>query len=272
MRSIRSKEEMEEAAVRNGVLPFFPCCVPGLSIAEMTPPSLLFGGNEGYDGCWEWKGPVIRRKTTAYGKFFKRKAGFVALDLLPHFLNWRRSCYPVRPGSTEQMLLDILSVNDGLTSTDLRSLILGTPAQRRRGPADLVDITGTSPAADSSTDDLPPFISRSDTGVKSSAMASVHQEPDGTSATSHKSGRHSLEGPLQRLQMGGHLLISDFTYKQTRTGERYGWGVARYATPESLLGITAASCTAAQSHDVLLDRLSSLHPDVPRPLLAILLK
>ena len=240
MKTIHTIDDMEDAAIRNGVLPFFPCAVPGLSVAEMTPPGLLFGGDTGSEGCWEWKGPVIRRKTTAYGKFFSRKAGFVALDLLPDFLNWRRSLYPVRPASTEEMLLDILSVNEGLTSTELRRLILGTPS-RRRGPNDLVDITRSGAAP----------------------------QPETPTRTS---SRHSLEGHLQRLQMGGHLLISDFTYKLTRTGQRYGWGVARYATPESHLDIGPATCPPRESHDRLLAALISLHPTAPLPRLAALLR
>lgn len=37
---------------------------------------------------------------------------------------------------------------------------------------------------------------------------------------------------MQRLQMGGHMLIADFEYKYTAQGKRYGWGVALYSTPE----------------------------------------
>ena len=76
---------------------------------------MLLGGVEGYDGCWEWKGPVIRNRSTAYGKFFNRKAGFVALDLLPDFLNYHRHAYPVNPASTDEMLLDFFHVDTGLT-------------------------------------------------------------------------------------------------------------------------------------------------------------
>ena len=77
---IDSRETLALAAESLGILPFFPNLVKGLSVEEMCAPGMLFGGN--YDeGCWEWKGPVIRKRTTAYGKFFQRKAGFVSLDL-----------------------------------------------------------------------------------------------------------------------------------------------------------------------------------------------
>ena len=50
MKTIHTIDDMEDAAIRNGVLPFFPCAVPGLSVAEMTPPGLLFGGDTGSEG------------------------------------------------------------------------------------------------------------------------------------------------------------------------------------------------------------------------------
>ena len=188
---IDSKETLEEAAVYFGLLPFFTNPVKGLSVQEMCAPGMLFGGNID-EGCWEWKGPVIRRRTTAYGKFFRRKAGFVSLDLFPHFLNYRRRAYPVSPDSTEEILLEIIRENDGMTSTELKNHIFG-PRSFKREWDDLPDLDGS---------------------VKRSGK------------------RKSLEGPLQRLQMGGWLLISDFEYKRTKSGERYGWGVARYSTPE----------------------------------------
>ena len=186
---IDSQEKLEEAAIYYGLLPFFRNNVKGLSVEEMCAPGMLFGGNFD-EGCWEWKGPVIRKRTTAYGKFFKRKAGFVALDLLPDFLNYRRYAYPVKKGGIDEMLLEIIRENDSLTSTELRQLIFGG---RKRNWDDLPEIEGNL------------IINSKNKG---------------------------LEGPLQRLQMGGWLVISDFEYKKAKNGERYGWGVARYSTPE----------------------------------------
>lgn len=191
---IDSKEKLAEAVEKNQLLPFFPNNIRGLSVQEMCAPGMLFGGN--YDeGCWEWKGPVIRRRTAAYGKFFRRKAGFVGKELLPDFLNFRRAMYPVKSGSMDEMLLDIIRENDSLTSTELKQLIFGGPKKRN-------------------WDDL----------------------PDNDSMPEVRMKRKSLESPLQRLQMGGWIVISDFEYKTTKRGERYGWGVARYSTPEIVFG------------------------------------
>lgn len=192
---IDSMESLEQAALSYGLLPFFPNKIKGLSVEEMCAPGLLFGGNHD-EGCWEWKGPVVRRKTTAYGKFFRKKAGFVSLDLFPDFLNYRRAIYPVKPESTEELLLDIIRENDGLSSTELRQYVFGSHKKKR----EWYDIP------DSET--LVPDIGK----------------------------RKSLETYLQKLQMGCWIVISDFVYKRNKKGERYGWGVATYTTPELNFG------------------------------------
>ena len=230
---IDSRETLEKAAVSLGLLPFFPNNVRGLSVQELCLPGMLFGGN--YDeGCWEWKGPVIRKKTTAYGKFFRRKAGFVSLDLLPDFLNYRRAVYPVKPGSTDEMLLEIIRENDSLTSTELKHLIFG---RRKR----------TSP----------------------------DEVPDNEDNVFKVGKSKSLESPLQRLQMGGWIIISDFEYKTTKRGERYGWGVARYSTPELNFGeglILPAGRSPEESLKVLINSMKKIWPSASKNSFEKLLK
>lgn len=130
-KKISTADQMEEAALHCGILPFFANPITGFSVEEMAAPGCLFGGPDAEQGCWEWKGPVILRQTTAYGKFFRRKAGFVALPLLPDFINYRRAAYPIKAGSTEEMLFNIINSREGVTSTDLRRIIFGTAAGKR---------------------------------------------------------------------------------------------------------------------------------------------
>lgn len=219
---IDSKDSLERTALHYGLLPFFSNNIPGFSVEEMAAPGMLFGiGSDDY-GCWEWKGPVIQEQTTAYGKFFRKKAGFVSLELLPDFLNYRRNAYPIEQGSKEEMLLEIIRSHEGLTSTELKRLVFGTPSRRK--------VSG----------------------------------PDGDGQTRPK--RHSLEGALQKLQMGGWLLIADFEYKYTARGDRYGWGVALYSTPDIWFeGVNLSSDrTPDESFCHLADHLARLMPDVPR--------
>ena len=51
-----------------------------------------------------------------------------------------------------------------------------------------------------------------------------------------KGGRKGFETGITRLQAQGYVLISDFVYERSRTGQVYGWGVAQYSTPERFFG------------------------------------
>lgn len=222
---ISSKEQLEKAAVHFGMLPFFANKIPGFSVEELAAPGKLFGEtNEDY-GCWEWKGPVIQEQTTAYGKFFNRKAGFVATRFLPDFINYRRNMYPVETGSLEEKILEIVRSYEGITSTELKKLILDSPSAASRKQLPLMDALSVS------------------------------------SPSSFKV-RKSIEGPLTRLQMGTWLLIADFEYKFTARGDRYGWGVALYSTPEIWFNrdFRTPRTSAEESFDFLCRSLSDNLP------------
>lgn len=224
---ITSQIELEEAAIRYGVLPFFRNNIKGFSVEEMLAPGLLFGGNE-FEGAWEWKGPVVRNRTSAYGKFFRKKAGFVSRELLPYFLKYRRSQFKIPPASTDEMIYDIIEINDAMTSTELRETLLGAPRRRRAC-------------------DLPELRPDIDIGLQEGGK---------------RPSRHTLETPLQRLQMGGWLCISDFRYKLTKRGERYGWGVAQYSTPEMLFDREelTTDLTPEECLDYIVDYVHSRYP------------
>ena len=228
---ISSKYELEKAAIEFGILPFFRNKIIGFSVQELAAPGKLFGLTDDDDGCWEWKGPVIQEQTTAYGKFFNKKAGFVSKHLLPDFLNYRRYKYPVAENSIEHIILDIVKSKGGTTSSELRSEIFGKPVRKRRAE-DLVDLL-----------------------VK-------------------PTNRHSIEGPLQRLQMGGHLLIADFEYKFSRQGKRIGWGVALYSTPELWFeeNFKLNERTPEESFDFLVKSVKERLREVPRSLIENLLR
>lgn len=222
---ISTIHDLERAALHYGLLPFFSNNIHGFSVEEMAAPGKLFGGFDGEnEGCWEWKGPVIQEQTTAYGKFFRRKAGFVSLNLYPDFINYRRAAYPIDVDSIEATILDIIMANESATSAQLRAMVFGKPNSRRNA-GDLVD-------------------------------ASEYVRPR----------RQALEGPLQKLQMSGRLLIADFEYKHTSQGERYGWGVALYTTPELWFGngILKTGRTPEESWGRLVNHLSATLPGVER--------
>ena len=78
--------------------------------------------------------------------------------------------------------------------------------------------------------------------------------------------RGEFDSIVSRLQMLGYVTTVDFEYAQDRYGNPYGWGLARYATPEALWGEDFTkqvySKTPQQSEAVLWERLCALLPDV----------
>jgi hypothetical protein len=58
----------------------------------------------------------------------------------------------------------------------------------------------------------------------------------------YREGEHiGFETVISRLQMQTYLVIGDFEYQIDRNGNPYGWGLARYTTPEALLGEKAVT-------------------------------
>ena len=51
-----------------------------------------------------------------------------------------------------------------------------------------------------------------------------------------KGGNKGFETVITRLQMQTYVTIADFEYMKDKAGKPYGWGVARYSTPEALFG------------------------------------
>ena len=93
MQTIRSAEDMKRLIEAFGFLPFFGNEIPGFSLEEYTPQELWYNGSkDGRDDwpVWDWKGPVASEGGCMYGKFFRKKAGFVSREWIPDFLNARR--------------------------------------------------------------------------------------------------------------------------------------------------------------------------------------
>ena len=124
---LRSPEDVIALTREIGFLPLFPGEIGGFSIEENCPPELWF--QEGVDGPWEWKGPIARSRTCAYGKFFGGRAGFISLDWFPDFANYRRDGYDFE-GRFEDGLVkrkdkevyDVLAGHGPLLSKELKRL------------------------------------------------------------------------------------------------------------------------------------------------------
>ena len=196
---LRHPAEIEQVVLEVGMLPFFECGIAGFSVAEHTPPELWFSDEQ--EGPWEWKGPIIQLGHTAYGKFFDRKAGWVALEWLPDLINVRRAAHPLPPEDSqapERLIYEVLRLDQDVLSRDLKREV----------------------------------------GLYGMKLKST------------------FERYISLLQMGTWACISDFEYNVDKHGNRYGWGLARYSTPEAMFGADfATSAIGQRTPDESLQRL-----------------
>lgn len=68
-------------------------------------------------------------------------------------------------------------------------------------------------------------------------------------------GRKGFDARIARLQMGGYALVSDFAYRHDRYGNRYGWGIARYSTPEKRFGAAFTDAVYRRSPEASKERI-----------------
>lgn len=88
--AITNAKQLDELVEELGFLPFFTNEIPGFSVEECCPREYWFTD---IPGPWEWKSEIAEKKHTAYGKFFGKKAGYIAHRFIPHFCNYRRDGY-----------------------------------------------------------------------------------------------------------------------------------------------------------------------------------
>lgn len=234
-RTIRTWEELEVAVKKLGLLPYFINKIPGYSVEEMVPENILWDIN---DGPWEWKGRVIRNLNVAYGKFFNNRAGYISLEYFPHFINYRRNTVKLSVDSEEKRIYDILVEHESLLSKELKNL---AGCGRRSKPRKSANPFENMPLLDSK-----PVIAE-------------------------KISDSRFESCITKLQMAGFVTIADFEYLYDKQGNSYGWGVARYTTPEALYGMESAGCQPEESFEIILGKLRENLPQVSPALLSRLI-
>lgn len=78
-------------------------------------------------------------------------------------------------------------------------------------------------------------------------------------------GKKGFDTIMNRLQEQGYALISDFVYLKDKNGNRYGWGVAEYSTPEAFFGpefrASVYRRTPEESYARLVAHFKELLPD-----------
>lgn len=78
----------------------------------------------------------------------------------------------------------------------------------------------------------------------------------------------AFDAAITRLQMAGYVIITGFDYAIDRYGRPYGWGIARYATPENHFGAAFAEsmygCSPEESRRRIQKHLAGLLGDTYR--------
>lgn len=191
---IETIEDLERLISQWGFVPFFKNNIEGFSIEELTPSNLLFG-DDFMDGPWQWKGPIISHWNSAYGKFFAKKAGYVSLEWLPDFMNWRRSLFPLNKEVKDaHTIYDVLTKHESMLSKQLKK----------------------------------------ESGFSLSRKKLIFNPQNPNEPIINKKNGTTFDALIAGLQMGTYVCIADFEYQISKEGETYGWGVARYCTPEAM--------------------------------------
>lgn len=125
---LKSVDELIDCVNEKGFLPLFKNSVPGLSVEERTVSRYWWSENAERDP-WEWRGIAARSGKVAYGKFFDKKAGFVSLEWLPYFCNYRRDGYDFdsrwddeKATKRQKKIMDLFTENDELFSFETKRL------------------------------------------------------------------------------------------------------------------------------------------------------
>ena len=123
---IRTAEELINYVNEVGFLPLFKNEIEGFSAEEHTWPAGWWSGDPEQDP-WEWREIIARSGKVAYGKFFDKKAGFISLEWLPYFVNYRRDGYDFDARYDDELasirckkIMDQFLTNEELFSNELK--------------------------------------------------------------------------------------------------------------------------------------------------------
>ena len=137
---IRTWQELVNWINEIGFLPLFANGVEGFSAEEHVSPDYWWTGNRNEDP-WEWREIIAASRQVAYGKFFDRKAGFISVEWLPYFVNYRRMGYDFDSrwedglvNRREKKIMDLLTGTDkdgDMTFPDVQ--MLSTDLKKKAG-------------------------------------------------------------------------------------------------------------------------------------------
>ena len=125
-RCLKSPEALTAFIEKVGFLPLFRNSIPGFSVEEYTDPAAWWTGDPVRDP-WEWRRLLAVGGKVVYGKFFAKKAGFLSLEWLPFFVNYRRNGYDFdalwddeKASFRQKKIMDLFDAEPELFSNELK--------------------------------------------------------------------------------------------------------------------------------------------------------
>jgi hypothetical protein len=201
--ALNGPEDVVLLVNKAGFVPFFAGDMEDFSLQELTPARYWFP-EEG-EGVWDWKNAIIAMGDCAYGKFYRGKACYISMQYYPDFINVRRSQHALT--DEEQRLLDMLTHEESLRSDEWRRLA-----------------GYTNP------------VLRGEKMIETMMRQGTRKQRNVSLKPQQRKGRSQFDSLVARLEMSGRVLSATFEYKVDRHGHSYGWGIARYCTPETFFG------------------------------------
>ena len=227
---IRTWQELVNWINEIGFLPLFGNEVEGFSAEEHTAPDYWWTGNRQEDP-WEWREIIAASGQVAYGKFFGNKAGFISLDWLPYFANYRRNGYDFDA-----------RYQDGLASRREKKIMDFFIGEDEDGDAVYRDVRILST-------DL----------KKEAGFGGGRKNAGGTEKLKN------FAGVITGLQMQTYLVIADFQRRQNKRGEAYGMAVSILLPPETIWGYEKVTAAYSESPRASWERIvgcvRELYPD-----------
>ena len=136
---IKTWKELIENVKEVGFLPLFANEIKGFSVEERVSPKYWWTGDRREDP-WEWREIIAASHEVAYGKFFDKKAGFISVEWLPYFANFRRDGYDFisrwedgLADRREKKIMDFFVTDDDGGAAFKDAYILSTELKERAG-------------------------------------------------------------------------------------------------------------------------------------------
>lgn len=125
---IHTAEQLIEYINEIGFLPLFKNEIPGFSVEERTVAHYWWSGDRERDP-WEWREIIAKSEKVAYGKFFNKKAGFISLEWLSYFANFRRGGYDfdalwddAKANIRQKKIMDLFLNGEELLSSEIKRM------------------------------------------------------------------------------------------------------------------------------------------------------